>query len=72
MTEEVVSERSQHRLPYGRTITLKNVAHESGLKMLRLTIREGRRFTIVDLDNASARELAADLAGWVDENPTSF
>ncbi len=72
MIEEVVSERSQHKLPYGRTITLKNVIHESGFKMLRLTIREGRRFTIVDLDNASARKLADDLDGWANENPPSL
>ncbi len=64
MIEEVVTERSEHKLPYGRTIALHNVAHESGMQMLRLTIREGRRFTIVELDKESAARLGGDLSGW--------
>ncbi|VAW19003.1 hypothetical protein MNBD_ALPHA12-105 [hydrothermal vent metagenome] len=71
MIEETTSEWAQHSLPYGRTITLKNVVHESGMQMLRLTIREGRRFTIIDLDNDSAHKLADDLAGWADKAPLS-
>jgi Family of unknown function (DUF6967) len=67
MTEEVVTDRSAYDLPFGRTITLRNVAHDSGLHMLRLTIREGRRFTILDLDAASAQTLGADLTAWADD-----
>jgi len=64
MTDEVVTDLAEFELPFGRRATLKNVAFESGLQMLRLTLREGRRFTIIDLDPASAAALGNDMTGW--------
>ena len=64
MTEEKIAERSAHDLPYGRTVKFQNIVHDGGLTMLRMTIREGRRFTIIDLDQKSAHALGADLTDW--------
>ncbi len=64
MTEEKVVDRSSHALPYGRTLNFKTVTHDDGFSLLRMTIREGRRFTIIDLDENSAKALSADLADW--------
>ncbi len=64
MTEEKVTERSQHELPFKRTLKLQDVVHDGGLRMLRMTFREGRRFTIIDLDQSSATEMANELTNW--------
>ena len=51
--------------PYGREIRLDDVAYESGLKMLRVTIREGARYTILEeLDSAAALEWADEMRKW--------
>lgn len=64
MTEEVITDLAEFDLPFGRRATLKNVAFESGLQLLRMTLREGRRFTIIDLDPASAAAMGAELSAW--------
>lgn len=67
MTEDKITERSQHDLPFKRTLKLQDVVHEGGLRMLRMTFREGRRFTIIDLDKNSAREMASELTNWAND-----
>ncbi len=70
MTEEIIKDRSDHDLPYGRKLNFKEVTQADGFALLRMTIREGRRFTIIDLDKNSAKALSADLADWA-ENTSS-
>ena len=48
--------------PWGKEIVVQGLAFESGLTMVRLRIREGRRFTVLDLDAASAAKLAEAIA----------
>jgi len=50
--------------PYGREIRLHEVPFESGMQLLRVTIREGRRITIIDLDAATARSFAQAMSAW--------
>lgn len=64
MTDEITTDIAGFDLPFGRHATLKNVAFDGGLEMLRLTLREGRRFTIIDLDTASAHELGTAIQKW--------
>lgn len=64
MTEEVVTDIAELNLPFNRHATVKNVEFNGGLNMLRLTLREGRRFTIVDLDQNSAAKLGALMVRW--------
>ena len=61
---EIIRNRSEFDLPFGRNINIKTIEYESGLHMLRLTIREGRRFTILDIDKNSAKLLGNDLLNW--------
>ncbi len=71
MTEPKETPLGQIDLPYGRLVMLKATDHESGLRLLRLTFREGRRFTTIDVDAVTARSLAdalTDWAGGVPEN----
>jgi len=53
--------------PYGKEVTLENVAYENGMRVLRLHIREGNRFTVVDVDANTALKLGAALTGWAGE-----
>jgi hypothetical protein len=48
-------------LPYSREATVREVTFDADMKMIRLILREGRRITQVDLDDDSARALAAAL-----------
>ena len=50
--------------PYGRQIRLEDVAYESGLKLLRLTIREGGRYTILEIDAPTALDWAEAMRKW--------
>ncbi len=63
MTDETVTDLAEITLPSGRIARLREVRHESGLRMIRLILREGRRITQVDLDEASAAKLGQALAG---------
>lgn len=56
-------------LPFNKTVDLKNTEYEGGMDMLRLTFREGRRFTTIDLDKASAEKLGAELTNWATKQP---
>ena len=50
--------------PYGREIRLTEVDFESGMLLLRVTIREGARYTILELDAQTARRWAQSMGDW--------
>ncbi len=57
----------------GQQIELQQIDHvEGGMSLLRLRIREGKRFTIFDIDPATARHWAEAMQDWVaTQNQTS-
>ena len=61
MDDEKITELGEVTLPFGRIVTLRSVEYESGLRMLRMVLREGRRITQVELDDTSAADLGAKL-----------
>ena len=61
MTDENVTDLAEIDLPFGRQARLKSVEFESGLKMVRLILREGRRITQIDMDQDSANQLGQAL-----------
>ena len=64
--EEVnTTELDEIMLPYGHTVKLKEIEYQNGMKLLRATIRENRRFTTLDFDADRASELATALMNWV-------
>lgn len=50
--------------PYGREIWLTEADFESGMRLLRVTIREGGRYTIVELDPATAARWGDAMKAW--------
>lgn len=67
VTGESVTRLERFQAPYGREITLDNVVHESGMRLLRITVREGRRFTIFDLDAPAAAHWGSALTSWSEQ-----
>ena len=67
MPEEKITPLAEIEAPWSRQLSLSAIDHDSGLRMLRLRIKEGRaRFTIIDLDEKTARELAEQLRDWAE------
>ncbi|MCA1925105.1 MAG: hypothetical protein LDL16_02350 [Thiobacillus sp.] len=58
------------RLPFGgQEIEFQHLTHEAGgVPFLRVRIRENKRFTIFDIDPASAQKWAELMAGWARDN----
>ena len=54
------------RVPLGgQEIELQEVVHDGGgMALLRVRIREGKRFTIFDIDAGSARAWAGAMLQW--------
>ena len=61
MTDGALKDLAELELPFGRRALVREVRHESGLRLVRLVLREGKRITQVDLDEASTRKLAEIL-----------
>ena len=64
MSGETVKKLDDIAAPYGRKVILEDVAHESGLRMLRIRIREGGRFTILDVDEETATRWGTVMSTW--------
>jgi len=50
--------------PYGREITLENVGYVNDTRVLRIRIREGNRFTVMDINPESAMRWAGVMNDW--------
>lgn len=64
MSDPVVKEIERIEAPFGRKIVLQDVAHESGLRLLRIRIREGTRFTILEIDTDTANVWSKLMGQW--------
>jgi hypothetical protein len=54
----------------GQAIELQDILYEGGgMNLLRIRIRERTRFTIFDIDAATAREWGAAMQRWADAQP---
>jgi hypothetical protein len=62
----VLGDLDSFEAPWGKKIVIQKVEYEGGLVMLRVRIKEGSRFTLLDLDAATARRLGQGLLDWAD------
>jgi hypothetical protein len=54
----------------GQMIDLQEVDHiGGGMRLLRVRIREGKRFTVFDIDPASARGWGEAMVAWAHRQP---
>jgi hypothetical protein len=68
MIRETVSALDKFTAPYGKEVKLENVAYENGMQVLRIHIREGNRFTVLDIDGNTASKWAAVMNDWVGQS----
>ena len=66
MSDSVKTRSPTIAAPYGREIRLDDVAYESGMKLLRVTIREGARYTMLEIDAATALDWADEMRKWAE------
>ena len=64
MSGETVTRLEKFEAPWGREIELQDVRYESGLRLMRVRIREGRRFTVLDLDDKTASHWGRAMVRW--------
>lgn len=61
-----ISGLTKIKVPLGsQEIELQQIDHvEGGMSLLRIRIREGKRFTIFDIDPATAEQWASAMQRW--------
>ena len=64
MSAEVKTRIATIAAPYRREIWLDELRFESGMRLLRVTIKEGARFTQIDLDAETADRWAKIMLDW--------
>jgi hypothetical protein len=67
MIESTVTRLDKFIAPYGKEVTLENVSYENGMRVLRIHIREGNRFTVMDIDENTASKWSIGMKNWVDQ-----
>ncbi len=68
--EAEVTDLGKIDAPWGKEILVQALHFRSGLTLARLRIREGRRFTILDVDQPTAASLGGLLAEVFDASPS--
>ena len=63
-----IKELIKIRIPLGnQEIELQQIDHaEDGMSLMRVRIREGKRFTIFDIDPGTAEQWAHAMQQWAD------
>ena len=64
MSGEIKTRIATIEAPYRREVWLDEVQFESGMRLLRMTIKEGRRFTQLDLDEETAVKWGQAMLDW--------
>ncbi len=61
-----ISELTKFKVPLGnQEIELQQIDHvEGGMSLMRIRIREGKRFTIFDIDPDTATHWATAMQNW--------
>jgi len=65
---EEIKELGEMELPYGKLMTFKDVTFDNGFKFMRIRIKEGKRFTDMDLDTETVKQLQVKFEQWLAEN----
>ena len=64
MSQDQTRSLDKFEAPFAKHIELLEVIHEGGVRLLRVRVREGSRFTILDLDPVTAARWGGAMADW--------
>ena len=70
MSNEEKTELGIIDAPYNKQIKLEDMDLGGGMHLMRITIKEGSRFTQIDLDQATAKTWAESMIEWANKHPT--
>ncbi|MFC1673556.1 DUF6967 family protein [Pseudomonadota bacterium] len=68
---ESITELEVVNAPWGKELTVSEATYEGGFKMLHIRIKEGKRFTDLELDAETAEHMAEMIGGWAKNNASS-
>ena len=68
MSTEEKTELAIIDAPYNKQVKLENIDFGGGMHLMRITIKEGSRFTQIDLDPATAKTWAGKMIDWADKH----
>lgn len=63
--QDTITDLETIQAPWNKTISLQEIAYDGGMKMLRLRIKEGMRFTDLELDMVTLKSLNGALSDWL-------
>ena len=69
MIDSKITQLDKFTAPYGREVMLENVDYENGMRVLRIHIREGNRFTVMDINGETASRWGDAMTAWAGEAP---
>jgi hypothetical protein len=67
--ESTVTPLDKFTAPYGREVKLENIDYENGARVLRIHIREGNRFTVMDINAETASRWGEVMNSWAEKAP---
>lgn len=70
MSDETTRPLDRFPAPFGKQVELQEVALENDVTLLRVRIREGSRFTVMDLDPVTAKRWGETMTEWAQAFPT--
>ncbi|WP_018936951.1 hypothetical protein [Thioalkalivibrio sp. ALJ24] len=53
--------------PFGEIVELRQILHDSGVPLLRVIIRDGERYTKIELDPATAHRWGKLMTRWAED-----
>lgn len=62
---EDIKELATLDAPYGKNISLVEVKYDNGFSLIRMRIKEGKRFTDMDLDVNTVKSLHDVFSQWL-------
>ena len=67
-TYQSVTDIEKFEAPWNKHVTLQNVVYEGGMALVRIRIKEGNRFTDLELAPETAAAIGRALIAWASEN----
>ena len=67
VTKQKTRNLSKILAPFGKQIEFEEVILDNDVTLLRLRIKEGSRFTVIDLDPVTAEAWQTIMANWLEK-----
>lgn len=68
---EQVTKTTDIALPYGKEARFEEFEYENGFKMLRIRLKEGKRFTTLELDLQTGKQWLEVMQAWCDQGESA-